>query len=376
LVHFFSQVLDNGGTKRWVCPSFCDTAVPTGTGSAASEIASWHTRDLPLLDWDQVISSIYILWRRADFLASLPLFSGAQPITDPKGHVALSVNGEIYNHVDLAEDLKRENPSVAEDFTTDSDCEVLLHLYKKHGPGKIVGKEDFPHWPANPIWILQSSPLLSVLRQSVGQRHVCLRLVRQCQRHFCGGKRPDRHRTSLHWVCLEKKLVASQNLFLIIMMYLGTATTAPSGSPLSWKVSRLTAATLKPFHPVIFTRESLGGIKRTGSTRILVKIQWLLSTKKSGEIFSNILELFYTNLLVNYPFWRSPFFLGSLMNLIFRVILWICQSLGRNFQQLSVVIFYLRFHLGCCFLVDWTPPLLLPLPAGKIEGSVKPLCVI
>jgi asparagine synthetase B (glutamine-hydrolysing) len=64
------------------------------------------------------------------------LLLGAQPITDAKGHIALSVNGEIYNYVELGEDLKRDHPQVEKDFTTDSDCEVLLHLYKKHGPGE------------------------------------------------------------------------------------------------------------------------------------------------------------------------------------------------------------------------------------------------
>ena len=50
------------------------------------------------------------------------------------GNAALSVNGEIYNHEELERDLKRENPELAAEWSTDSDCEVLLHLFKKYGP--------------------------------------------------------------------------------------------------------------------------------------------------------------------------------------------------------------------------------------------------
>ena len=55
---------------------------------------------------------------------------GAQPIKNKAQNIALSVNGEIYNHLELLEELKEIVPNIQNDFTTDSDCEVLLHLYK------------------------------------------------------------------------------------------------------------------------------------------------------------------------------------------------------------------------------------------------------
>ena len=58
---------------------------------------------------------------------------GAQPIIDNDGDTAMSVNGEIYNHEELEADIKRSNPNLFDAFTTDSDCEVLLHLYKERG---------------------------------------------------------------------------------------------------------------------------------------------------------------------------------------------------------------------------------------------------
>ena len=57
-------------------------------------------------------------------------WTGAQPITNRAQNIALSVNGEIYNHVELLEELKEIVPDIQNEFTTDSDCEVLLHLFK------------------------------------------------------------------------------------------------------------------------------------------------------------------------------------------------------------------------------------------------------
>ena len=39
---------------------------------------------------------------------------------------ALAVNGEIYNHLDIRKELK--NPG---QVLTDSDCEVILHMYEE-----------------------------------------------------------------------------------------------------------------------------------------------------------------------------------------------------------------------------------------------------
>jgi asparagine synthase (glutamine-hydrolysing) len=54
--------------------------------------------------------------------------SGGQPLISPDGHVILCVNGEIYNHLSIREQLKGEY-----DFRTGSDCEVILALYQKKG---------------------------------------------------------------------------------------------------------------------------------------------------------------------------------------------------------------------------------------------------
>jgi len=54
--------------------------------------------------------------------------SGGQPLKSKDGKLILTVNGEIYNHRELREQLKGEY-----EFLTGSDCEVILALYRKYG---------------------------------------------------------------------------------------------------------------------------------------------------------------------------------------------------------------------------------------------------
>ena len=61
-------------------------------------------------------------------LAIVDVAHGAQPLVDETGTVVLAVNGEIYNHRQLAQELKRPYA-----FQTDSDCEVILALYQARG---------------------------------------------------------------------------------------------------------------------------------------------------------------------------------------------------------------------------------------------------
>ena len=61
-------------------------------------------------------------------LAIVDVDSGAQPLTSVDGAVALSVNGEIYNHQELRAALKNPYP-----FKTRSDCEIILALYEEKG---------------------------------------------------------------------------------------------------------------------------------------------------------------------------------------------------------------------------------------------------
>jgi len=61
-------------------------------------------------------------------LAIVDVNNGAQPLYNEEKTNVLAVNGEIYNHKDLKKQL-----NVDFEFQTESDCEVILALYKEKG---------------------------------------------------------------------------------------------------------------------------------------------------------------------------------------------------------------------------------------------------
>lgn len=61
-------------------------------------------------------------------LAIVDPTSGEQPLYGCQDKVCVSANGEIYNHKKLREELE------GHELHTQSDCEVLAHLYEKDGP--------------------------------------------------------------------------------------------------------------------------------------------------------------------------------------------------------------------------------------------------
>ena len=61
-------------------------------------------------------------------LAIVDPASGAQPLYGPDRCTVLAVNGEIYNHRELREQLSDPYP-----FQTASDCEIILALYREQG---------------------------------------------------------------------------------------------------------------------------------------------------------------------------------------------------------------------------------------------------
>jgi asparagine synthase (glutamine-hydrolysing) len=61
-------------------------------------------------------------------LAIVDPVSGAQPIISEDGNLILTVNGEIYNHLELRKQLTKNYH-----FRTKSDCEIILALYNEKG---------------------------------------------------------------------------------------------------------------------------------------------------------------------------------------------------------------------------------------------------
>jgi asparagine synthase (glutamine-hydrolysing) len=61
-------------------------------------------------------------------LAIVDVNTGAQPLYSEDGKQVLAVNGEIYNHKELRQQLGQPYK-----FATESDCEVILPMYLEHG---------------------------------------------------------------------------------------------------------------------------------------------------------------------------------------------------------------------------------------------------
>lgn len=78
-------------------------------------------------------SSGYYRDRRAALghtrLSIIDLAGGAQPLTNEDGSLWIVFNGEIYNYLELASELK----SAGHRFSTRSDTEVIVHAYEQWG---------------------------------------------------------------------------------------------------------------------------------------------------------------------------------------------------------------------------------------------------
>ena len=78
-------------------------------------------------DWSGIYSNDKAILAH-ERLAIVDPVSGKQPLYSKDGNLVLAANGEIYNHQLLKKDLKTDY-----EFQTQSDCEIILALYKEKG---------------------------------------------------------------------------------------------------------------------------------------------------------------------------------------------------------------------------------------------------
>lgn len=81
-------------------------------------------------------------------LSIIDLAGGHQPMSIAKDTLWITFNGEIFNYVELREDLIKKGHR----FTSNSDTEVLLHLYQEEGEGcveRLNGQWAFAIWDSS-----------------------------------------------------------------------------------------------------------------------------------------------------------------------------------------------------------------------------------
>src|SRR5579863_10218185 len=64
-------------------------------------------------------------------LSIIDLQGGHQPISNEDGTIWVMLNGEIYNYLELRQDLDQRGHR----FATRSDTESIVHLYEEYGEG-------------------------------------------------------------------------------------------------------------------------------------------------------------------------------------------------------------------------------------------------
>lgn len=81
-------------------------------------------------------------------LSIVDLNSGTMPISNGDDSLWIVFNGEIFNHIELREELK----TIGHSFKTHSDTEVIVHLYQAYGPNfvhKLNGQFSIAIWDKN-----------------------------------------------------------------------------------------------------------------------------------------------------------------------------------------------------------------------------------
>lgn len=112
--------------------------------------------------------------------------AAAQPMRDPATGNVVVFNGEIYNY----RELKRELQAAGYRFRSDSDTEVLLHLYARHGESmveRLRGMFAFAIWDARAQKLLLARDPLGIKPLYYADDGKTLRFASQVKALVAGG---------------------------------------------------------------------------------------------------------------------------------------------------------------------------------------------
>ena len=143
-------------------------------------------------------------------LSIIDLAGGHQPIFNEDRTVAVVFNGEIYNYKELIPPLKRAGHR----FTTESDTEVLVHLWEEHGTDMcrpLRGMFAFAIWDAR-------QQLLFVARDRFGKKPLYLTETRDGGLLFASelkALRPLAHAAGQRWTVRPQALYDYASLSFI-----------------------------------------------------------------------------------------------------------------------------------------------------------------
>jgi asparagine synthase (glutamine-hydrolysing) len=141
-----------------------------------------------LFAWPRVGPRVALAVRR---LAIIDLVTGDQPISGEDGAVTIVFNGEIYNHVELRAALRTRGHRLR----TESDTEVLVHLYEDHGLdlfGHLRGMYAFALWDGRAERLILATDHVGMKPLYVAAHDDCIRFASEVKALFADPRQPRR----------------------------------------------------------------------------------------------------------------------------------------------------------------------------------------
>ncbi len=176
-----------------------------------------------------IAPSVVLLHTR---LAVIDIAGGRQPLANEDGSVTVVFNGEIYNFQELRTDLEAKGHR----FATNSDTEVLVHLYEEQGADflpRLNGMFAFALWDAKRRRLLAARDRFGVKPLYITQVGDGVALASECKALFAAGAvRPRLAMTALDSYFTHRFVKGPETAFAGVM-------SLPPGQLLLWEDGQL-----------------------------------------------------------------------------------------------------------------------------------------